>query len=105
MSFWNLATLQLEEFRPGILSKAEIGENLIMVCMQIGPGREDSGHVHPFDQCGIVLEGRLEMFSGQKRQLLSANECYFIPAGEPHGWKTFEEPVKILDVSLRQQQG
>jgi len=25
MAFWNLKTLKLEEFRPGILSKAEIG--------------------------------------------------------------------------------
>jgi len=28
MTFWNLATSQLEEFRPGILSKAEFGDNL-----------------------------------------------------------------------------
>ena len=44
MGIWNLSTLQLEEFRPGIMSKAEIGENLIMVCMEIGPGKEDTGH-------------------------------------------------------------
>ena len=31
MAFWNLSALQLDEFRPGIMSKAEIGENLIMV--------------------------------------------------------------------------
>jgi quercetin dioxygenase-like cupin family protein len=105
MAFWDLLTLQLEEFRPGILSKAEIGENLIMVCMRIDPGKEDSGHTHPFDQCGIVLEGQIEMFSGQNRQLLKANECYFIPSGEYHGWKTFDEPVKILDVSLKQPPG
>ncbi len=40
MAFWNLATLQLEQFRPGIMSKAEIGNDLIMVCMQIDPERE-----------------------------------------------------------------
>jgi quercetin dioxygenase-like cupin family protein len=105
MAFWNLTALQLEAFRPGILSKAQIGENLIMVYMQIDPGKEDSGHVHPFDQCGIVLEGHVEMFSGQDRQLLGAKECYFIPAGELHGWKTFEEPVKLLDVSVKQPTG
>jgi len=55
MGIWNLATLQLEEFRPGIMSKAEIGENLIMVCMGIDPDKEDPGHEHPFDQCGVVL--------------------------------------------------
>lgn len=103
MAFCDLAILQLEQFLPGILSKAGIGDNLIMLCMQIvGSGKEDTGHVHPFDQWGVVLEGQIEMFAGQNRQLLNANECYFIPAGERHGWKTFAEPVKILDVSLKQ---
>jgi len=102
MAFWNLAALPLEEFRPGIISTAEIGDTLIMVCMQIGQGKEDAGHEHSFDQCGIVLEGQIEMFVGQERQLLTANECYFIPSGEHHGWKTFDKPVKILDISLKQ---
>ena len=102
MAFWDLGTLRLEEFRPGITSKAEFGDSLIMVCMQIGQGKEDRGHEHPFDQCGIVLEGQIEMFIGEERRLLNPNDCYFIPSGERHGWKTFHEPVKILDVSLKQ---
>jgi unsaturated pyranuronate lyase len=102
MAFWKIDGLQLEEFRPGITSKAEIGENLVMVCMQIGPEKEDSGHVHGFDQCGIVLEGPIEMFAGQERHVLNANECYFIPSGERHGWKTFDKPVKLLDISPKQ---
>ena len=101
MTFWNLGTLGLEEFRPGIMSKAEIGDNLIMVCMQIDQGKEDTGHEHPFDQCGIVIEGKIEIFIGQERQLLNANNCYFIPAGNRHGWKTFDNPVKMLDISLK----
>ncbi len=105
MAFWNLGTLQLEEFRPGIKSKAEIGNNLIMVCMQIGQGEEDIGHEHSFDQCGIVLEGQIEMFAGQERQLLNTNDCYFIPSGERHGWKTFDKPVTVLDISLKQPRG
>jgi len=102
MAFWNLGTLELEEFRPGIRSKAEIGQNLIMVCMEIGAGKEDTGHKHSYDQCGIVLEGQIEMFIGEKRKLLNSNESYFIPSGEQHGWKTFERPVKVLDISLKQ---
>jgi len=102
MAFWNVGTLKLEAFRPGMMSRAEMGNNLIMVCMQIDQGKEDNGHKHPFDQCGIVLEGRIEMFIGQERRLLTANECYFVPSGERHGWKTFDQPVKILDVSPKQ---
>ena len=99
MTFLNLDTIKLEEFRPGIMSKAEIGDNLIMVCMQIDQEKEDTGHEHTFDQCGVVIEGQIEMFINQEHRLLNANDCYFIPAGERHGWKTFKKPVKILDIS------
>ena len=101
MSFWTLGTLKLEQFRPGVMSKAEIGDNLIMVCMQIESGKEDTGHEHSFDQCGIVLKGQIEMFVGQERRLLTANDCYFIPSGWRHGWKTFDRPAKLLDVSSK----
>jgi mannose-6-phosphate isomerase-like protein (cupin superfamily) len=102
MTFWKLDTLKLEEFRPGIISKAEIGDNLVMVCMQIDQEKEDAGHEHSSDQCGIVIEGPIEMFVDQERRLLNANECYFIPSGKRHGWKTFDKPAKVLDISLKQ---
>ena len=101
MTFWKLDTLELEEFRSGILSKAEFGDNLIMVCMEIEAGKEDSGHKHNFDQCGIVLEGQIEMYIGEERTLLNANESYFIPSGVQHGWKTFGKPVKLVDISSK----
>jgi mannose-6-phosphate isomerase-like protein (cupin superfamily) len=104
MAFWNLETLKLESFRPDIMSKAEIGDHLIMVCMEIGPGKEDTGHKHPFDQCGIVLEGQIEMFIGDEGKVLYSNETYFVPSGEQHGWKTFDRSVKLLDISLKQPQ-
>lgn len=102
MTFWNLGTLKLEEFRPGILSKAEFGDNLIMVCMEIEAGNEDTGHKHNFDQCGIVLEGQIEMYIGEERRLLNSNESYFIPSRMQHGWKTLDKSVKILDISLKE---
>jgi len=72
-----------------------------MVCMQIASGKENTGHEHSFDQCGVVLEGQIEMFVGQEDRLLNANDCYFIPSGRRHGWKTFGKPVKLLDVSSK----
>ena len=101
MTFWNLKNLKLEEFRPGIFSKAEIGDNLIMAFMEIDPHNEDSGHDHPFEQCGIVLQGRIEMFIGGKHKIMTENEAYFIPAGVKHGWKTSDNAVKILDITFK----
>ena len=103
MAFWNLSSIELAEFRPGILSKAEIGADLIMACMEIGPGKEDPGHEHPFDQGGVILEGQIEMFVGEERKTLGPNEAYFIPSGVRHGWKTFEQPARILDISAKQK--
>ena len=101
MAFWNLITLRLEEFRPGILSKAEMGDNLIMVVMEIEAEKEDTGHSHEYDQCGIVLNGKVEMYIGDERKILTSNESYFIPSGMQHGWKTFDKSVKLLDVSIK----
>jgi len=98
MTFWNVDTLQLQPFRPGLMSKAEIGNSLIMVCMEIAPGKEDTGHEHTFDQCGLVITGEIEMFVGKERKTLTAHESYFIPAGMRHGWKTLHSPVKLLDI-------
>jgi len=102
MAFWNLATVQLAEFRPGIMSNALIGDKLVMACMEIAAGKEDTGHEHPFDQCGIVLDGQIEMFVGEEKKTLAAGDAYFIPSAVRHGWKTFEAAVKILDVSVKQ---
>ncbi|MDK9706136.1 MAG: cupin domain-containing protein [Desulforhopalus sp.] len=102
MAFWHLDTLQLAQFRPGITSKAEIGKGLIMVCMEIGADQADTGHDHPFDQCGMVIEGQIEMFIGAEHRILTAHDSYFIPAGIRHGWKTFAGPVKLLDICQMQ---
>ena len=103
MGFWdNVNALNLEDFRPGIRSKARFGDKLVMACMEIGPGREDPGHQHPFEQCGIVTDGRLEMFIGDQKRILDPMDAYFIPSGVFHGWKTFNQPVKILDISIKQ---
>jgi quercetin dioxygenase-like cupin family protein len=102
MTFWrNVNALALQDFRPGIRSEAEIGERLVMAVMEIGPGKEDPGHQHPFEQCGIVTEGEIEMIVGDERQVLKAMDTYFIPAGVVHGWKTFDAGVKLLDVSAK----
>ena len=101
MSFWTLKHLKLEAFRPGIFSKAKIGDQLIMACMEIEAHQEDLGHEHPFEQCGIIVQGQIEMFMGDEHKIMTENETYFIPAGVTHGWKTFDNPVKMLDISSK----
>ena len=102
MGFWDLKTIKLDEFRPGILSKVESGKNLTMALMEIAPNKEGTAHDHLFDQCGIVIEGEIEMFVGEDKKLLRPMETYFIPAGVKHNWKTMSLSAKILDIVTKQ---
>ncbi len=102
MGFWNLKGLKLDEFRPGIRSKLESGKNLTMAFMEFAPNQEGSAHDHPFDQCGVVVEGQIEMSVGEEKKLLRPMETYFIPAGIKHNWKTLAAPARILDVVAKQ---
>ena len=102
MGFWDLKTIKLDEFRPGILSKVESGKNLTMAFMEITPSKEGTAHDHPFDQCGIVIEGEIEMSVGEDKKLLKPMETYFIPAGVKHNWKTYSLSAKILDIVVKQ---
>ena len=102
MGFWDLKTLRLDEFQPGIRSKLESGTKLTMAFMEIAPNKEGTAHDHPFDQCGIVIEGEIEMSVGEEKKFLRTMETYFIPAGTKHNWKTFTSPTKILDIVVKQ---
>lgn len=101
MAFWDLKTLKLDEFRPGMRSKLESGTNLTMAFMEIAPNKEGTAHDHPFDQCGVVIEGEIEMSVGEKKKLLRPMETYFIPAGVKHHWKTATIAAKILDIVVK----
>jgi len=73
-----------------------------MAFMEISPDKEGTAHDHPFDQCGIVVEGEIEVSVGAEKKLLRPMETYFIPAGVSHHWKTSGLPAKILDVVVKQ---
>jgi quercetin dioxygenase-like cupin family protein len=102
MSFWDLETIRLDEFRPGVLSKMETGANLTMAFMDIAPHKEGAVHSHPFDQCGVVVEGEIEMRIGQEKRILKPMMTYFIQAGENHSWKTNSFLARIVDVTVKQ---
>lgn len=101
MGFWNLKTLKLDEFRPGIWGKVESGANLAMAFMEISANKEGTVHDHSFNQCGIVVNGEIEMSLGEEKKLHKPMETYFIPAGTSHNWKTLTSPAKILDVVVK----
>lgn len=73
-----------------------------MAFMEIAPNKEGVAHDHPFDQCGVVIEGEIEMSVDEEKRLLRPMETYFIPAGIKHNWKTMSITAKILDIVVKQ---
>jgi quercetin dioxygenase-like cupin family protein len=103
MPFIDIPSLELKDFRPGIKSWAQIGEQQIMAIMTIEVGMEDAGHSHPFEQSGMVLEGVFKLTIAGETKSLGPGQGYFIPAGIHHGWSVTAGPVKIMDISSKTQ--
>jgi quercetin dioxygenase-like cupin family protein len=103
MPFIDFSDLDLKDFRPGIKSWAQIGENQIMAVMTIEAGIEDAGHSHPLEQSGIILEGIFKLTIAGETKSLGPGQGYFIPAGVHHAWSVPDGPVKIVDVSSKNQ--
>jgi quercetin dioxygenase-like cupin family protein len=101
MPFIDFSSVDQKDFRPGIKSWAQVGEQLIMAVMTIESGMEDEGHSHPIDQSGVVLEGTFTLSIGEDRKSLRPGQGYFIPAGIHHAWSVPDGPVKVLDISAK----
>ena len=91
----------LADFRPGIKSAAHFGEQLTLAAMTIDGGQADSGHIHPFEQCGLVLAGSFSLTIEEETRTLGPGQGYFVPSGVFHRWSTENGPVRILDVSAK----
>lgn len=76
-------------------------DHLMLACLEIKPGLEDTGHGHPFDPCRFVLKGQLEMFIDQAGKILQPKGAHFIASCKRHGSKRFNHTVKLSDVSKK----
>jgi transcriptional regulator with XRE-family HTH domain len=57
------------------------------------PGGNSGGVLqHEGEECGYVLEGRLELCVGGKKHLLSPGDSFFFPSTVPH---TYRNPGKV----------
>ncbi len=98
MGFIDINAIDEKQLREGIKSRIISGEKIMMAFMEVAPGLNDPGHSHPHEQCGIVLEGELEMTIGDDVKLIRKGDTYFIPGGQPHGARTKDKPCKVLDI-------
>lgn len=98
MGFIDLSSIDKKQLRKGIVGQMVTGEKMMMAFMNVDPGLGDPGHSHPHEQCGIVLEGEIELTIGDEVRLLKKGDTYHIPGDLPHGGRTFDKPCLVLDI-------
>ncbi len=98
MEFIDLNAIPAKKLREGVLSRLVSGEKLMMAFMELEANLSDVPHQHPHEQCGIVLEGEMELTIGDQKRLLKPGDTYFIPSNVRHGGRTYEKPAKVLDI-------
>jgi len=98
MTYHDPSLRETKELLPGIIARTFWGEKMLAAVVDLDPNVELPQHSHPHEQLGIVLEGEIEFtIDGQVKALLP-HEIYVIPAGVPHSARTFDHPVRVLDV-------
>ncbi len=86
------------ELAPGVVARTFWGERMLMAVVDLEPGAEVPLHSHPHEQCGIVLEGRLELTIAGESRWLEPGAVYVIPGGVQHSARAGDEAVRVLDV-------
>ena len=75
-------------------------EHLLMVRVNMEPGRAHAFHTHPTrEELIYVLSGRAEQWVGKQHRVLGQGEVAFVPMGEVHGtYNSFAEKLIFLAI-------
>ena len=101
MPVFNWRRVELQDFRPGIRSHAVLGERATLAVMELAPGFEDPGHAHPGEQCGLVVEGEIDMDIAGEASRLGPGDVYFIPPNAHHRFRVGPAAARVVDVTVR----
>jgi quercetin dioxygenase-like cupin family protein len=98
MYFHNPKERAVKELVPGINAKTFWGEKMLAAVVDLDPNVHLPRHSHPHEQLGIVIEGEIEFIIEDEKKILGPGEVYVIPGDVAHEARTFDQPVKVLDV-------
>ena len=87
-----------KELAPGINAKTFWGEQMLAAVVDLDANVHLPLHSHPHEQVGIVIEGEIEFNVAGEVKRLHPGEVYVIPGGVEHEARTFDVPVKVMDV-------
>ena len=98
MYFYNRENRDPKELVPGINARTYWGENMLVAMVDLDANAHLPRHNHPHEQVGTVIAGKIEFTIGDETKTLQPGDVYIIPGGVAHEARTFDQPVKGIDV-------
>src|SRR5260221_6978075 len=84
-----------------ILARAEQTGSVEIFLQAGAEGAGPPPHTHSWDEAYFVLEGVLEVLTGDRAQTLSKGDLVFIPAGALHCFKMMAPGTRFLSLNSR----
>ncbi len=83
---------------PGVEIRTTAGERMLLSVVHFEPGSVVEPHMHPHEQMGLLLEGKLEFTIGAVTRIVGPGDKWRIPGGVLHHVKALDGPAVALDV-------
>lgn len=84
------------EVAPGVRLKTLVhGSSTLMAAFQLAAGHALPAHVHPHEQTGYLVSGRIRLRIGDETRELTAGDAWTVPGGIEHGADLLEDSMAI----------
>lgn len=86
------------ELALGTMARLVWGKTIMLSILDVQPNSKVAIHSHPHEQFGFILEGEIEITIGGETRIVKKGDVYYAPSNTPHGGRSLNEKVQILDV-------
>jgi quercetin dioxygenase-like cupin family protein len=93
-----IGELETVQFAEGLTFRPVLGKDALVNWVSYEPGTVVPVHSHVEEQFTFVLEGEFEFECDGEKRILRPGSVVHIPAGVPHGARTYETTCLQVDV-------
>lgn len=95
--FGSLGDMKEQILFEGVRAKSVQNGEIMLSFIELDAGVVVPAHEHRYAQMGMILNGTLEMQIGVESKTLKNGDFFKIPPNIPHGAKSYEENVKLIE--------
>lgn len=82
----------------GVVARRVQGEKLTVAVVELAPDAIVPEHVHPHEQCGLVIEGQVTFRIGDEERSFGPGGTWRIVGDTPHSVVTGPDGAVVIDV-------